>query len=254
MQNTRPEYTTIAELAARFGASVPCAANLPVNLDDPDSVWFIDQGAVNLFLVEFKDGVEQAAPQHLLRRESGWLLPGVAPDRREGDEDTTLSLIAKGLPGTVLKRLPASLLSQVRSSELAEQADTWLTAITETLSRFASPLPRPTALAEPGLTQTLAPCTLSVRRGVVWVSETAARRKPVHGYCRPGGTCGGGRPSRSRYSADADKLAHLVRRGEADGRIYRNTGRARHAAAVRIASFHAVAFTLERLNRRLVRG
>jgi len=52
----------MAELAARSDTSVSCAANLPVKLDDPDSVWFIDRGAVNLFLVEFKDGVEQAAP------------------------------------------------------------------------------------------------------------------------------------------------------------------------------------------------
>ena len=82
MQVVRPAYSSIAELAACAGTSVPCAGNLPVKLDDPDSVWFIDRGAVNLFLVEFKDGVEQAAPQHLLRREAGWLVPGVAPDEQ----------------------------------------------------------------------------------------------------------------------------------------------------------------------------
>ena len=251
MQNTRPEYASIAELAARFGTSVPCAANLPVKLDDPDSVWFIDQGAVNLFLVEFKDGVEQAAPQHLLCRESGWLLPGVAPDQREGDEDTTLSLIAKGLPGTLLKRLPASLLSQVRSSELAEQADTWLTAITETLSRFASPLPRPTALAEPGLTQTLDPCTLSVRRGVVWVSEPPRGASLFMGIVDPA--------ELAEASDSHDGVIPLTRTSwltlfdEAT-----LTGESTETLAEQgillpaLASFHAVAFTLERLNRRLV--
>ena len=87
-----PEYASIAELAARWGKSVPCAGNLPVKLDDPNSVWSIEQGAIDLFLVEFKNGVEQTAPQHLLRAEAGGLLPGVAPD----EEDTTLSLIAQG--------------------------------------------------------------------------------------------------------------------------------------------------------------
>ena len=48
MQGTGPEYTSIAELAARSGTSVPCAGNLPVSLDDEDSVWFIDQGTVDL--------------------------------------------------------------------------------------------------------------------------------------------------------------------------------------------------------------
>ena len=79
MADVDPAFTSVAELAAGSGTSVPCAGNLPVRLDDPDSVWFIDRGAVNLFLVESVDGVEQAAPQHMLRRESGLLLPGVAP-------------------------------------------------------------------------------------------------------------------------------------------------------------------------------
>ena len=143
-----PEYATIAQLAARSGTSVPCAANLPVDLDDPGSVWFIDEGVVDLFLVEFRDGVEQAAPQHLLRCESGRLMWGVAPDEQtDKAKDTTLRVIAKGLPGTLLKRLPAPLLSDVHPAELAVQTDTWLTAVTDTLSRLVSHLPRATALA-----------------------------------------------------------------------------------------------------------
>ncbi len=245
-----PEYTPIAELAGRSGESVPCAGNLPLKLDDPDSVWFIDQGAVNLFLVESKDGVEQAAPQHLMRRQSGSLLPGVAPDQRDHDEDTTLSLIAKGSPGTLLKRLPASLLSEAHPAELAEQIDTWLTAMTDTLSRFTVRLPRPTALAEPGLTQTLAPCTLSVRRGVVWVSEP------------PSGA------SLFMDMVDRAELAEASGPGEAVIPLTRTawltlfdeatlSGRSTETLAERgmllpaLASFHSVAFGMERLNRRL---
>ena len=251
MGDTGPRYTAIAELAGRAGTSVPCAGNLPLKLDDPDSVWFIDQGTVNLFLVEFKDGVEQAAPQHLLSRESGWLLPGVAPNQPTGDEDTTLSLIAKGLPGTLLKRLPASLLSEVHPAELAEQTDTWLTAITDTLSRFANRLPRPDALAEPGLTQTLPPsCTLSVRRGVVWVSQP------------PRGT------SHFMDLVDYAELAKASGRQEAVTPLTRTSwlslfdeatlsGVSTETLAKQgvllpaLSSFHDVAFALERLNRRL---
>ncbi len=257
MQEKASVHSSIAELAARFGESVPCAGNLPVKLDDPDSVWFIDQGAVNLFLVEFKDGVEQAAPQHLLARESGRILPGVAPDRRDRDEDTTLSIIAKGLPGTLLKRLPASLLSQVHPSELADQTDTWLTAITETLSRFAIPLPRPTALAEPGLTQTLAPCTLSVRRGVVWVSEPPSGASLFMGIVDPAELAVGGGPHGPHDPHEEviplARTSWLTLFDEAT-----LTGQSTETLAEQgklltaLASFHAVAFTLERLNRRLV--
>lgn len=81
MRDQPPRYTSIAELA---GKACPCAGNLPVPLDEPDHVWFIAKGSVDLFLVEFRDGVEQASPQHLLRRETGELLPGVAPDSEGG--------------------------------------------------------------------------------------------------------------------------------------------------------------------------
>ena len=250
MQDTKTEYTSIAELAARSGASVPCAGNMPVKLDDPDGVWFIERGAVNLFLVEFRDGVEQAAPQHLMRREAGWLLPGVAPDDRDDDEDTTLSLIAKGLPGTLLKRLPASLLSEVDPAELAEQTDTWLTAITDTLSRFASRLPRPTALAEPGMTQTLAPCTLSVRRGVVWVSEPprgASLYMDIVDQAELGGTSG---PHDAVIPLTRTSWLTLFDEATLSGESTESLAR-QGMLLPALASFHGVAFALERLNRRL---
>ncbi len=251
MRDTKPEHASIAELAARFGASVPCAGNLPVKLDDPDSVWFIDQGAVNLFLVELKDGVEQAAPQHLLRRESGWLLPGMAPDQREGDEDNTLSIVAKGLPGTILKRLPASLLSRVHPAELAEQTDTWLIAITETLSRFANPLPRPTALAEPGRAQALAPCTLSVRRGVVWVSKPPRGASLFMGIVDPAELAEASGPHEAVIPLTRTSWLALFDEATLTG-ISTESLAEQGMLLPALASFHAVAFSLERLNRRLV--
>ncbi len=250
MRNTRPEHPSIAELAARSGAAVPCAGNLPVKLDDPDSVWFIDQGTVNLFLVEFKDGVEQAAPQHLLSRESGRLLPGVAPDERDDDGDTRLSVIAKGSPGTLLKRVPASLLSEVHPAELAEQIDTWLRAVTDTLSRFAGRIPRPTALAEPGLTRTLGPSTLSVRRGVAWVSEPPVGASLFMDMVDPS--------ERAETHESRKAVIPLTRTGwltlfdEATVSAESTETMAEQGTLLTaLASFHAIAFGMERLNRRL---
>ena len=251
MQNLVPEFLSIGQLARRSGESVPCAGNLPVKLDDKESVWFIDRGAIDLFLVEFRDGVEQAAPQHLLRCESGRLLPGVAPDEQDDHgKDTTLGLIAKGLPGTLLKRLPAALLSEVNPAELAEQTDTWLTAISETLSRFASHIPRPTALAEPGLTRTLPACTLSVRRGVVWVSEPSS-----------GASLFMDMVDQSQFAEKSDqheivipltRTSWLTLFDEAKvSGMSTETLAQRGLLLPALASFHAVAFNLERLNRRL---
>ena len=250
MRDTRLGYTSIAELAALSGESVPCAGNLPVKLDDPDTVWFIDQGAVNLFLVEFRDGVEQAAPQHLLRRGSGSLLPGVAPDGPRDEDDTTLSLIAKGSPGTVLKRLPASVLSDADPAELAEQTDTWLTAITDTLSRFASRLPRPTALARPGLTRTPAPCTLSVQRGVVWVSEPPRGTGLFMDLVDPADIVEAGGPHEAVIPLTRTSWLILSDEATLSGSSTETLAKQGILLSA-LASFHAVAFALERLNRRL---
>ena len=252
------EYTSIAECATRAGTSVPCAGNRPVALDDPASAWFIERGTVNLFLVEFKDGVEEAAPQHLLRRESGWLLPGVAPDDQEGDEGTTLSLVAKGLPGTMLRRLPAAKLAEVDPAELAEQVDTWLTAITDALARFVGRIPRPTALAEAGLTLDLAPpCTLSVRRDVVWVPLPPPGASAFMDIVDPADPSSG---EREGFAGSGSRTAvipltrtswlSLFDEATVAGKST-ETLVAEGMLLPALASFRAVAFALERLNRRL---
>ncbi len=248
MPDATPNYTSMADLAARFGTPVPCAGNLPLQLDDSQSVWFIDQGAVDLFLIEIQDGVEQAAPQHLLRCESGDVLPGVAPDAQ--DQATTLSLIAKGLPGTLLKRLPASKLSEAHPIELAEQIDGWLTAMTDTLARFADPIPRPTALAEPSMAQALDPCTLSVRRGVVWVSGPSSGASVFMDIFD--------QAELAEESGAQEALVPLTRTSwltlfDAATVSCKSTETlAREGLLLpALAFFHAVAFNLERLNRRL---
>ena len=250
MHATKPDTTPLADLAVRAGAAAPCAGNQPVQLDDPDSVWFIARGAVNLFLVECKDGVELAAPQHLLRCEAGALLPGVAPDEGDDDEGATLSVIAKGLPGTLLKRLPASSLSEVHPAEVAEQTDTWLTAVTDTLSRFASRLPRATALVEPGRVQVSGPRTLSVRRDVVWVSEPPRGAGLFMGIVDPAELVETG--DSHQALVPLTRTSWLSVFGEAT--LAAESTRAlvqRGALLPALASFHRAAFALERHNRRL---
>ena len=157
----------LAQLAAAAGTAVPCAGNLPVDIDDPGFAWFIEAGAVDLFLVERRDGVEQSAPQHLLRAGSGRLLPGVAPLEEEG---TTLGLSAKGLPGTVLRRIPADRLTALDAAELAVQVDAWLMDVSKMLSRGVIDRPQTHALVETGRGAEEIEGTLSARHGVVWVA------------------------------------------------------------------------------------
>ncbi|MCY4655478.1 MAG: ATP-binding cassette domain-containing protein [Gammaproteobacteria bacterium] len=175
MDRRAAESISIVDLADRLGVAVPCEGNLPVHLDLEDCVWFVEQGTIDLFLVESKSGVEQVAPQHLLRLEAGRLLPNVPVDSPDDTSDSsTLGIIAKGFPGTMLKRISTTDLNRVQAAELADHVDLWISDITDTLSRYVIHFPRTNAIARPGLTQELSPCTLTAHRAVVWVSGFAS--------------------------------------------------------------------------------
>ena len=261
MPNPDPRYASIAEFAARCSAPVPCAGNLPVALDDPQCIWFIERGSVDVFLVEFKDGVEQVSPRHMLRKEAGSLLPSVRPDAQGEGSDTTLSMIAKGLPGTLLRRLPLSRISELQPAELAAQVDTWLNAIMQALSRFASSLPRPITWAEPGVERTLGPCSLSTRSEVVWVSLPAggaslfmdildqAEFADVSGVSGAGTS---GESDAARTLMPLTQESWLTVLDETPVSFHSTEMLAQQGILLQaLAPFYAVAFKLERLNRRL---
>ena len=164
-----PRRQLLADLAAA-GEPVPCAGNLPLDLGDPGFVWFVEEGAVDVFLFEQAAEVEQSAPQHLLRAEAGRLLPGVAP---QGGE-TTLRLIAKGLSGTVLRRLSIADLEPSRPEELAALLDAWIMDVSATLAKGIMQRPSPDAYVESGQPPAADARSLSTRRGVSWVRMPAA--------------------------------------------------------------------------------
>ena len=161
---------SFAELAVASGTVVPCAGNLPLDMGDPESIWFVETGAVDIFLVEQQNGVERTALEFLTRADAGRLLPGVVPQT----EETTLSLAAKGLPGTVLRRLPAEELADVQASELASLVDAWIMDVSAALSRDPMNRPLPNLLLEAGQVPSGEGSTLSARRGVAWVRVPAS--------------------------------------------------------------------------------
>ena len=154
-------------LAATKGTPIDCAGNLPIALDDPQFVWLVERGAVDLFLNETLDGEHQSPPQHVLRADVGRLLPGVA----DSDGETVLGLVVKGIPDTVLRRVAVSNLLNTRTTDLAMQVDTWIADIAAMLSRDVENWPKPDVVAEPSHPTVSAIGTVSVRRGIAWVSR-----------------------------------------------------------------------------------
>ena len=197
-----PKYQSLKALASDIGVAIPCEANQPISIGDADSVWFIESGAVDLFLLEFHEGTQQSAAQHLLRLEKGSLLPGIVADvQAEEDGGTTLGVIGKGLQGTILKQIPSQALFEVAAKELAKQINSWVNQLMSTLSRFDTRTPRATALVEPGSTATFEPCTLGVRRGVVWLSGAVRGTGLFMGTVAPA----------ERTTADTEPLLPLTR-------------------------------------------
>lgn len=243
---TGPEDRTLARIAAESGTAVPCASNLPVDLGDPDFGWFIESGAVDLFLIERQEGVDQSAPQHVLRAGAGRLLPGVAPQ----DDVTSLALIAKGLPGTVLRRLPASRLAAIRRAELTEQVDAWLMDISAMLARDVTHLPRMDAFVESGEAPQTRSGTLGSRRGVVWVTGLPPAAGLFMGLVDPG-----------QSETEPDDAGRALPLTPATWLALTHDARVSTASSGELAehrmllpaldAFNRIAFSLERLNRQL---
>ena len=242
---TGPKHRPLAALAAEAGTPVPCAGNLPCDLGDPDYAWFVDEGAVDLFLIESRDGVEQSAPQHMLRAESGRLLPGVAPQAGP----TTLSLIAKGLPGTVLRRLPVTRLAAIDDAALAAHVDAWIADVSAMLARDVIHTSRADIFIEPEEGLAAGSGTIAPRRGVVWVSV-------------PKGTglyLGLIDAAESEWVAESTPcmipLTPATWLSLTDAVLFPNRTSEELAEAGELlsalAGFHVVAFDLERLNRQL---
>ena len=164
MENTNP--SSLEALAKSVSEPIPCEGNLPLDLSDAGYLWLIETGAADVFIVEHLNGVAQAAPQHLLRAESGRILPGIKPNLGP----TEISLIAKGVPGTVLRRIPIEKLAGHYGSELANQIDLWLVDFSASLSRFDSSIVRADLYVANNETQAADSGVISTLRGVAWVS------------------------------------------------------------------------------------
>ncbi len=241
------EFRSLADLALELGERVPCAGNLPLDMADPQYSWFIEEGAVDLFLTEWQDGVEQSAPQHLMRTDTGRLLLGVEPQV----EDTTLGLIAKGLPGTVLRRIPVASLDAVRSEELAEQVDAWLADVSAVLSRDVVDRPRPDQLVEPGKTLAVQAGTLSARRGVAWMSELPPGSALFMGLLDLGQDLSEQDSGHSTIPLTPSLWLTVTDEEVAVSAQSSEALADKGLLLPALASFHAMGFSLERLNRRL---
>ncbi len=160
----------LAETAPEIGEPFAGGANLPIRLDDPGVAWYIEEGALDVFLFEHRDGVAASKSKHMIRAGPGRLVFGI------GHRNQPLAAIAKGVPGTRLYRLKLEELWQRDAGEeLSGQVDWWVSEFATSVAEQIELYFRPTMLIEPEMAgETLeaeSGCILSTRPGVLlWVS------------------------------------------------------------------------------------
>jgi len=171
----------------RLGVPIEPAANQTLFLGDPEKVWVVVSGKLDLFLVDIEQGEPVGARYHVLRVEEGQAVFGLGSDASAETE-----IVASAPPGTKLicidqARLreesstasPASSVTGAMPSSLnghvVPMLDQWVNA----LALAAADRGQPTRFKalEPGAEVSIGEkqTTLVPARGVVWARHIAGR-------------------------------------------------------------------------------
>ncbi len=235
-----PQRGTLADLAATAGEPTPAAGNIPIHLDDPGTVWYVESGALDIFLVDDDGSGAPSDLRHVLRAETGHLVFGI------DGSDTGMAAFAKGVPGSRVRRIPEdSLDAATHADELAEQADAWVATFAAAISDQIEPHPPVDVIVNAeDRVSVQGGQVVSTRAGrVVWVEAASA----VHylGTEETDGNGAGFVPVTSDTWFVARGPAQLVGRSS-----HGLCDDSRLSAA--LADFHHLALRAERLNRQLL--
>ncbi|MGE5398636.1 MAG: NHLP bacteriocin export ABC transporter permease/ATPase subunit [Chitinophagales bacterium] len=112
--------------------------NKTVFLDDPDVVWQVQKGRVDVFSVRLKDGQPSGRLHHLFRADQGTSLFGIQP------EPGQYGLLFKGAPGTELNKLNKNNLRDLCRDEMYRIPvifflEQWVIALSEAMIQELPP-------------------------------------------------------------------------------------------------------------------
>ena len=229
----------LADWALAHGESFVGGGNWPIRLDDPDTLWFVARGSVDVFVAREQDAAGALVEfKHLLHATPGRLLFHAA-----GGPNV---LVAKGLPDSELRRLPRdALLTADEDSAFADQVDLWVADVSAAVALDVTHRPPIDRFLAAGATAELDPDeVVSTKGGVLWLSsrdvgvaflgtEEADRTGPGFVPVAPGSWVTLSGPTRQRGASTRE----LHREG--------------HLPAA-LAEFHHLALGADDLNRRLL--
>ena len=156
----------------QLGSPIEPAANQTLFLSDPEKVWLVASGKLDLFLVDTEQGEPIGARFHVLRVEEGQAVFGLGSD---GSAET--EIVASAPPGAKLicidlARLRESASSNGHAVPLVEQ---WVNALAAAAADRGQP--RRFRPLEPGAEISVGDKQVPVvpRRGVVWARHVEGR-------------------------------------------------------------------------------
>ena len=230
----------LTSLATSIGEPVTAAGNTPIRLDDPTVFWYVESGALDIFLVNDDGDDTPSALRHMFRLGETRLAFGV------NGAGAGLAAIARGVPGSRVRRIDSS---RVTASEVeravAEQVDAWITDFGAAVAYQIEPRPLPDVIATvTDDIRTLPGQVVSTRADqVVWIDCHAAGTYLGIEVVEAGDT--GLIPITSDTWLVVDTSVRLV---GASSIQLSGDGRLLHA----LADFHGLVLRAEQLNRRLL--
>ena len=155
--------------ALAAGEPFPGGANRLIALDDADVVWFVEDGALDIFAVECSEAdgaLGVSGLKHVFRATRGDIAFAFAP------AEAGLRMVAKGSADARLRRVPlAAFLDAELFAALAGRVDAWVTALCGAVTRDITLRPRIVRRIEgPGDVELPAGTVAASRRGVTWVA------------------------------------------------------------------------------------
>ena len=164
VENAAEVRARLEAFALAHGEPFAGGGNRPIRLDDPDTLWFVASGSVNVFVAREHDG-EFVEFKHLLRAGRGRLLFPA--------DKTASTLVVKGLPDSELLRVSRhDLLDADEGMAVVEQVELWVGEVAAAVAMDVTYRPQTERFLGVGAAVDLHPgAVVSTKGRVAWVSS-----------------------------------------------------------------------------------
>ena len=170
--------TLLTRLFTEGGEQLILNASEPLLITEPDKIYYVESGAVDLFMVDVVNGLPQGRRTHFVRIEKNELMMGFDP-LASRLSDTFYGIIACGLPNTKIRVIARDVMMKhaeiLRVTEgIHSLLDQWIKRIS--LEVNEENIPRELIDVSPSTQQTLSPGTnFTAPKETLWIYHKSGK-------------------------------------------------------------------------------